>query len=270
MVLCSVIIPSFNHARFIRHTVESVLSQQRPGLELEVLVMDGGSTDDTATILRPYLDRITFVSEKDRGQSHAINKGFARARGELVTWLCSDDCYEPDGLGMLLDAMQSDPDAVMVYGAVLQVDEDNRIFGLHPALRPPSTHELLKDYTYIQQAGSLLRGARLREVGFLDENLHYAMDLDLWLRMLKDHHGLALPGRAVARARYHAEAKTLAGAAAMADESMRVRWRHGAPLVGGATWEYARWRFVNLPLQPVRQRVRRLLRLTGSPSNFPP
>jgi glycosyltransferase involved in cell wall biosynthesis len=261
MVLCSVIVPSLNYGRFIGETLESVLSQENRGLRVQVLVMDGGSTDDTARVVAPFLKsgRVTLVSEPDRGQSHAINKGLQRAEGELVTWLCSDDVYEPMALVRLAEALTGPLQAVLAYGPVLKMDEHGRIFGVEPALRAPSFDDLLNTYTYVHQPGSLLVTRRVREAGLLDESLHYAMDLEFWLRILKGHRGVALPERPVARARYHRSSKTISAAAAMADETMRVRWRHGAPLVGAASFQYARWRFFSLPLMPWMARLRKRL-----------
>ena len=86
--LVTIVTPSFNQGRFIRETIESVLTQDYP--HIEYIIMDGASTDDTANVARDYLDRVRFISEPDRGQSHAINKGFALARGEIVAWLNSN------------------------------------------------------------------------------------------------------------------------------------------------------------------------------------
>src|SRR5215472_10088507 len=91
--LVTVVTPSFNQACFIRATIESVLSQDYPNLEY--IIMDGGSTDGTADIVREYASRVTWISERDRGQSDAINKGFRMARGEIVSWLNSDDIILP-------------------------------------------------------------------------------------------------------------------------------------------------------------------------------
>src|SRR5688572_17226614 len=89
----SIITPSFNHARYVEATIRSVLEQDYPNLQY--IVMDGGSTDGTVEILRKYEDRLTWVSEKDAGQADAIRKGFAKATGEVIGWLNSDDCYKP-------------------------------------------------------------------------------------------------------------------------------------------------------------------------------
>ena len=91
--LVTVVTPSYSQGQFIRATIESVLSQDYP--HIEYIIMDGGSTDETASVVKDYASRLTFISEKDRGQSHAINKGFLMARGSILGWLNSDDLYLP-------------------------------------------------------------------------------------------------------------------------------------------------------------------------------
>src|SRR6266481_1933988 len=107
--LFSVVTPSYNQGRFIRATIESVLSQDYPNLEY--IIMDGGSTDETASIAKDYASRLTFISEKDRGQSHAINKGFRMARGSFLAWLNSDDLYLPGCVRAAVEAFSRNPDA---------------------------------------------------------------------------------------------------------------------------------------------------------------
>src|SRR5579872_2956802 len=112
--LVTIVTPSYNQGRFIRATIESVLTQDYPNIEY--IIMDGASTDETADVVRPYLDRLTFVSEPDRGQSHAINKGFARARGEIVAWLNSDDLFLPGAVRRAVEAFRAAPQSGVVYG----------------------------------------------------------------------------------------------------------------------------------------------------------
>src|SRR6185436_4307781 len=112
--LVTIITPSYNQGSFIRATIESVLSQGYP--ELEYIIMDGGSTDETASIAREYASRLTFISEKDKGQSHGINKGFQIARGSVVAWLNSDDLYLPGSIRTAVEALDNSPTAGAVYG----------------------------------------------------------------------------------------------------------------------------------------------------------
>src|SRR6266480_6689984 len=107
--LVTIVTPSYNQVHFIRATIESVLSQDYP--HVEYLVMDGGSTDETASVVKDYASRLTFISEKDRGQSHAINKGFQMAKGTVLAWLNSDDLYLPGSIRTAVDAFQRNPSA---------------------------------------------------------------------------------------------------------------------------------------------------------------
>src|SRR5919201_6239371 len=100
--LVTIVTPSYNHGRFIRATIESVLSQDYP--HVEYIIMDGGSTDETASVVRDYASRLTFISERDRGQAHAINKGFKLARGEIFFWLNSDDVILPGAVTRVVQA----------------------------------------------------------------------------------------------------------------------------------------------------------------------
>src|SRR5262249_45936520 len=123
----TVVTPSFNQARFITETIESVLSQDYPGLEY--IVMDGGSTDGTQEILRRYGDRVRWVSEPDRGQADAVNKGVALAHGEIIGWLNSDDTYAPKALEKVARVFAGSDDLAVVYGDADHVREDGTFFG---------------------------------------------------------------------------------------------------------------------------------------------
>ena len=122
--LVTIVTPSYNQGRFIRATIESVLSQDYP--HVEYIIMDGGSTDETAAVVEPYRDRLTWISEKDRGQSHAINKGFRMAKGEIVAWLNSDDTIAPGAITHAVEAFERQPGAGAVYGEGYLMDEDGR------------------------------------------------------------------------------------------------------------------------------------------------
>src|SRR6267142_508883 len=105
--LVTIVTPSFNQGHFIRATIESVLSQDYP--HIEYIIMDGGSTDETASVVSDYAGRLTFISERDRGQSHAINKGFRMARGSILAWLNSDDLYLPGCIRTAVEAFGRNP-----------------------------------------------------------------------------------------------------------------------------------------------------------------
>lgn len=204
--LVSVITPSYNQGKFIRETIESVLSQDYPNIEY--IVVDGGSTDDTLAILEEYSlvdERIRFISEKDRGQSHAINKGLAMAKGEIIGWLNSDDTYLPGAIRMAVDALQGQPSWAMVYGKAYTIDENSQKQSDYYVA--PADYKLLFDGCMICQPAAFIRKNVFREVKGVDETLHFCMDYDLWIRIAKKH-ALGFIQKALANARTHNTCKT--------------------------------------------------------------
>ena len=127
--LVTIVTPSYNQGRFIRATIESVLSQDYGAIEY--IVMDGGSTDNTAAVVREYSSRLKWISEKDRGQSDAINKGFRMAKGEIVSWLNSDDFILPGAVSLAVKAFERQPEIMAVYGEGYLIDENEKI-NKHP------------------------------------------------------------------------------------------------------------------------------------------
>ena len=179
--LVTIVTPSFNQGRFIRATVESVLSQDYPNIEY--LIMDGGSTDETKTVVRDYAGRVTFISEKDRGQSHAINKGFQRAHGTIVAWLNSDDVMLPGAISTAMRVFQEKPATGAVYGEGYLIDLDGKITRRFPCTEPLNLWKLVHLSDYILQQTVFFRGDVIRELGYLKEDLHYTMDWDILIRV---------------------------------------------------------------------------------------
>lgn len=178
--LVSVVTPSYNQGQFLEETILSVLKQDYP--RLEYIIIDGGSTDSSLDTIRKYESRLAYwVSEPDSGQSEAINKGWRRARGEVIAYLNSDDTYEPGAVRAAAGYLAEHPDLGMSYGECNQVDESGLRVGTLPA-QPFSLDQLVVG-NYIWQQTVFLRRSVLDTVGWLDENLHYAMDYDLWLRI---------------------------------------------------------------------------------------
>lgn len=188
----SIVTPSFNQGRFLPDTAQSILGQQGD-FELRWIVMDGGSTDGTVEFLRSIDDpRLTWISEKDRGQCHAINKGMAMAAnasadGDVLAWLNSDDLYEPGALATVAQSFAAHPAAQWAIGRCRIIDEDGR------EIRRAVTRykdRILRRYTYrrllrqnlISQPAAFWRRGLWQECGGVDESLHWCMDYDLWLR----------------------------------------------------------------------------------------
>jgi glycosyltransferase involved in cell wall biosynthesis len=177
----SVITPSFNQAQFLERTIESVLSQGYPNLEY--IVMDGGSTDGSVEILRKY-DRYLsrWVSEPDRGQSHAFNKGLSCASGDIVGWINSDDLYLTGSLFEVVRYFAENPDVAIVFSDYIFIDGEDKILKFRKEI-PFSlqTYIWARDCFHANCAG-FFRKRVFSTVGGLDESLHYGMDFDLYLR----------------------------------------------------------------------------------------
>ena len=201
--LVTVVTPSLNHGRFIRDTIESVLSQGHP--RVEYLVMDGGSTDETLTILASYGDRLAWVSEPDGGQTQAINKGWRRARGSIIAYLNSDDTYLPGAIEKAVAGLCAHPDAAAVYGEGYHVDEAGRVIERYPT--EPFDPARLGQTCFICQPTVFLRRDVVERLGYLDESRRYCMDYDLWIRLARVSRFVYL-AEYLAHTRVHAETKT--------------------------------------------------------------
>lgn len=221
--LVSIVTPSYNQGHFIRATIESVLSQDYP--HLEYIIMDGGSTDETARVVRDYGSRLRFISEKDRGQSDAINKGFRLARGSIVSWLNSDDLYLPGAARVAVDAFQRNPQAGAVYGEGYQIDREGRISSRFSCTEPPNVWKLVHLSDYILQQTVYFRKDVLDRVGYLDEDLHYVMDWDILIRIAKRHPIEYVP-EYMGCLREYPEAKSFAGGAKRIRELHAMLQRH--------------------------------------------
>jgi glycosyltransferase involved in cell wall biosynthesis len=186
----SIVTPSFNQGNFIEATIRSVLSQGYPNLEY--LVMDGGSTDQTVEILKKYNGQLSWVSEKDRGQSHAINKGFNLATGDIFSYINSDDVYEPGGLHRVGAFFASHPQAHWLTGRCRIINsQGNEIRKLITAYKNfwllSKSYQVLSVIDYISQPATFWRREVIRRIGSFNEELHLAMDYDYSLRVGKQY-----------------------------------------------------------------------------------
>jgi glycosyltransferase involved in cell wall biosynthesis len=230
----TVVTPSFNQAKFITETIESVLGQGYP--DLEYIVVDGGSRDGTQEILRRYGDRLRWVSEADRGQADAVNKGVALGRGEIIGWLNSDDTYEPGALHTMARVFASRRDVAVVYGDAEHVLEDGAPYGPYPT--SPFDHERLAEICFICQPAAFIRRKAFDDVGGVDVALRFCMDYDLWIRMGRAHRFAYLP-EVLASSRLHGSAKTLASRRAVFQEIIATVKRHYGVVPFEWAYEYA-------------------------------
>jgi glycosyltransferase involved in cell wall biosynthesis len=222
--IVTIVTPSYNQGRFIRATIESVLAQDYPAIEY--IIMDGGSTDDTAAIASEYKERLTFISESDRGQSHAINKGFRMANGEIVSWINSDDIILPGAVSHAVRALGQHPRVGAVYGEGYTIDSDGNITGRFPATEPFNLWKLIYLSDYILQQTVYFRRSVLNEVGYLDEQLNWGMDWDLLIRVGKKY-AMAYVPEDMGLLREHDTAKTFSGGFKRVQELARIMRRHG-------------------------------------------
>lgn len=195
---------------------------------LEYFVIDGGSTDSSVEIIRRYESKLAgWVSEKDRGQADAINKGIEASSGEIVAWLNSDDTYQSGAIQKAIETFQQHPEAGLVYGNVLSIDQNSQPFNLQTL--KPYTLEDLMSFHIISQPAVFMRRAVLQQAGLLDLAYHYLLDHHLWLRMAQIAPIVYIP-QTLAAARYHADAKNLAHTTEFGREAFRiVHWMETEP-----------------------------------------
>ena len=223
----SFVIPTRNQARFIRRCIDSCLSQKIAGAE--ILVFDGASTDDTRDILASYGESIRWVSEQDRGQSDAINKGVHAARGEVVAWINSDDFYQDETvLARVLARFAEDARVDVVHGDGWLVDVHGEPFRRYRSRAVDGGRLLFAYPTAIVQPALFFRRSLFESVGGLREELHWAMDLDLWLRMLPAARRVDYLDEPLACIRCHEDAKTYRGMLEQIREVRQIKRQHAA------------------------------------------
>jgi glycosyltransferase involved in cell wall biosynthesis len=224
--LFSVVTPSYNQAQYLEKTIDSILSQGYPNLEY--IIVDGGSKDGSVDIIRKYEKHLAWwVSEPDKGQAEAVNKGFARCTGTFLGWLNSDDLFEPGALLIAAEALLKHPVAGMVFGDVRSIDADGNTFNI--------MHfnswglEDLMCFKVIGQPGVFMRRAVQQQVGYLDASYHYLLDHHFWLLMLKMAPMVYIP-KVLAAARFHPLAKNMSKHAYYQEDAYRiVAWMQEQP-----------------------------------------
>ncbi|MEW6085643.1 MAG: glycosyltransferase family 2 protein [Chloroflexota bacterium] len=233
--LVSIITPSFNQARYIEATIRSVLSQDYP--RIEYIIVDGGSTDGTVEIIKKYEGRgerasplqnraiSSWVSEPDKGQTDAINKGFARAQGDILAWINSDDTYEPGAVSAAVKFLQEHLEVGMVYGGCNFINESGRVIGKFNSAQT-DLRLLRRGYVHIPQQAMFFRAELWRQVGPLDPSFYFAMDYDLWTRIAARSQIQYVP-QTWANFRLHTSGKTIVADDRCWPEMIRVHYRDG-------------------------------------------
>jgi GT2 family glycosyltransferase len=218
MTLVSIITPSYNQAKYLEQTIQSVLRQDYP--RIEYIVMDGASSDESVEIIKKYAGQLTYwESQQDMGQADAINKGFARATGDIVAWLNSDDYYLPGTISKAVQVFEENPDVVLIYGNMLAVDENGATF--NTLTYRPLTFEDLLCFHIIGQPAVFMRRSALQKTKGLDPTFHFLLDHLLWIQIAKQGKILHVD-QTWSAARYHSEAKNVAKAAEFGREAFRI------------------------------------------------
>ena len=214
----TIITINYNNASGLQKTIESVLAQTSK--DFEYIVIDGASTDGSVDIIKKYADRFAYwVSEKDRGQAEAINKGFARATGDVIAWLNSDDYYMQGAVSAAVQIFEKNPEVVLVYGDMLAVDEHGKTF--NTLTYGQLNLEDLLCFQIIGQPSVFMRRSALQKTSGLNLDFHFLLDHLLWIHIAK--HGQILHVNQIwSAARYHAEAKNRAKAAEFGREAFRI------------------------------------------------
>lgn len=225
--LISIVTPSYNQGQFIEETILSVLNQTYKNIEY--IIIDGGSTDNTMEIVNKYKDRINIiVHEKDKGQSDAINKGFRLATGALVGWVNSDDIIYETCVEEIVKLYLANPGGVIYYPCSLDyIDGAGNLLWKRVSKIPDKNYLLNIDYDVIQQ-GSFYDREALKKVDYVDEDIYYCMDLDLWLRLLNHGPIYYYDGPSLAAIRRWEDTKTAQSGAKFVENIRIVISKHGA------------------------------------------
>lgn len=227
----SIVTPSYNQGKYIDRTLQSIIEQADPSFNIEYLIFDAISTDETDAVIKKYLPRlkragidVTYVREKDKGQSDAINKGLSQASGDILTYLNSDDYYERGVLKKVARYFSSHPQAQWAFGGWNVVTESEKKFR---SVQPDRFNAFaLRSYaSNIGQPSCFFRRSLFRKVGPFDESLHLAMDYDMWLRFLKLAAPHLLPFT-VANLRYYSGAKSSQNMVRHNTQAFLVALRH--------------------------------------------
>lgn len=241
MMKFSVITPSYNQVNFLEETINSIKKQEVNAL-VEHIIVDGGSTDGSVELLKSLGGQVIWISEPDRGQADAVNKGISMAAGEIIGWLNSDDLYLAGALQAVADYFVDHPECRWVYGRCRIVDSAGKERWTwitrykNARLRKFTLHKLLRE-NFISQPAVFFRKDLFEEAGFLNLDLNYAMDYDLWLRFGK----IAPAGvihKNLASFRRHSSSKSETGFREQFFEQYAVARKYGPSLFNRAAHRF--------------------------------
>lgn len=238
----TIVTPSFNQGQYIRETIESVLSQKGP-FSIEYFVVDGGSKDQTLDVLRAYEEKLkqggypiqcegidfSWWIQSGRGQSQAINEGFLKTSGDILAWINSDDFYEAGAFARVQAAYESNPEADLFCGDCRYLDEIRGTKDIRRA-QPVTLESVTERALRISQPAAFFTTRITSHVGLMDENLHYVMDYDLWVRILRNGAGVVIP-HTLATFRIWGASKTTTAKEKFKREWREVHKKYGLPVI---------------------------------------
>ena len=246
--LVSIVTPSFNQGLYLEETIQSVLNQDYPNIEY--IIIDGGSTDGSVEIIKRYEDRIGYwESEPDLGQTDAINKGFALAKGEILAWLNSDDTYRPGAIREAVDYLYEHPEVGMVYGHAFYIDEEGEVVAQFPTAKT-DYDKLRRGNSTIPQQAAFFRSSLWKMIGPLDPSFYYAMDYDLWIR-ISSVSPIDYYPRLWANFRLQNSSKSMQEAHRCWPEIIRIHFRDGGSVFSILYMKYLLRRVLE-PVMPLR------------------
>ncbi len=233
--LITIVTPSFNQGQFIEETILSVLNQTYKNIQY--IIVDGGSTDNTMEVVEKYRDKIDIIiHEKDKGQTDAINKGFKLANGVLVGWINSDDILYPECVEKIVELYSKHPNGAIYYGSTTDyIDENGRLLKVDTHKIPNKKHLLNSNFA-IKQQGSFYNIEKVIECNYLNEKLHYCMDLDLWLKLLNYGDIYYYVEKPLAAFRLWSDTKTTNGGYKFLGEIRKTILLHGAKKISYNIW----------------------------------
>lgn len=253
--LVTIVTPSYNQGQFLERTILSVLNQDYPNIEY--IVMDGGSNDESFNILKKYNNRISYwESKKDNGQSDAINKGWRMGKGIYCSYLNSDDTLLPDAVRKIVNAFEENRDVGVVYGDYTFVDTNDVVLE-EGVGKPTSFRELLihGQIQFIAQPSSFYRTDLIRRIGYIDQEFHLAMDYDLLVKLSQVSKMLYIPEK-VSQFRLHTAAKTSSYALRHWHETLRVKWKYNKVYMIKSLMLYLRFRIFHMLPDSIKLRIR--------------
>ncbi len=222
----SIVTPSFNQGKFIQATIESVLSQKE--VSLEYFILDGGSQDNTLALIERFAPQLSYwESQPDKGQTNAINKGFARSTGDILGWLNSDDVFTPGALGRVAAAFEANPQADVIYGDSSYMTKDGVVFRTKKAR--PFSIEYLRKRDFLYQPSTFFRKRTYDATGPLDERYQSCMDYEYWLHMAEKGAKFVYIGSILSQMRFHEDAKSVSAILLSLDEEKTLKLEYGYP-----------------------------------------